>query len=163
MTGQHPAVDAALDWLRLVLVEKDIAAAWPRTAANLRLCLAQLLLFENPEVVERAFGKDAQKGRELLAERLSLERLLAGDWPVLQQWMSGFLAGSPPGPCIPLPTQVVDHDVVRVEFLAGGRTSLAPGEYAPGACFLMRSQGQRWLVASLSKRLPQPGWPPILR
>lgn len=159
----EPAARAALEWMRLVLVERDLPAAWPLTDVNLRLCLVHQFIWENRELIDSRIPSNIgtkEQRRDWLAMRLASEDLLPGDWPILQEWVLGFLTDVPSGPWNHLPPRVVAPNLVFIEFLAEGKTSLAPREYAPGAPFLMALHGERWLVAGFRQSPPRPGWPP---
>ncbi|MGH9282702.1 MAG: hypothetical protein ACRD0S_07165, partial [Acidimicrobiales bacterium] len=70
------AVQAAKEWVRLVMDDRDLAAAWPRTDPPLRKVLAQhWILQSEPEVV------GPPEGWESMADRLAADPPAHPLWP----------------------------------------------------------------------------------
>jgi len=152
--------EAARQWLRLIVIERDLPAAWRLTAADYRLALVQAIIFLNEQ-------------DPMLAghERGELERRLAIADPDHRLWTSFAdllveeflvalgeidLEGSTTSP------RPIAPGCELVLFLPsrGGDPLEPPEMLAHGVLVELHNDG--WLVAGLSERPARPGWPPDL-
>jgi hypothetical protein len=165
---EHPSrfdsrdpVEAAKHWVKLVIVERDVSAAWRHTGSSYRLALAQAVIFLN-EHDPRLAGH----------ERGELARQLAVAEPDHPLWPSvaGLLAEE-------FVADLGDIDLANFEAAASkpigtglelvlfppgrlGESGDPPEMQAHGV--LMQLEDERWVAAGLSHRPATPGWPPDL-
>jgi hypothetical protein len=154
-------VETAARWLRVLLVDRDMDAAWQLMASDYRLALVQAIIFLN-----------AQAPAIAGYERDELARQLAGPQPDHPLWtfFASLLAEE----------FMIDLGELDVENMgAATSTSIAPAyqlvllsptrpsdpnevpELNVHGVLMEFSEG-RWLVAGLSQRPAMPGWPPDL-
>ncbi len=145
---------AALAWVRAVVEERDLAAAWTRTDPVLRLVLAQDWVWNHRH--DPAVGHDhdwdaiarglaASPSEHPLWERFEGE--LLSMW---ERTWKGF--GSDTWEVLADP-EVLDLDLEMVTFVEK--------DAALARRFAMRHTDDRWLVASVNgDQLFEPGWPP---
>jgi hypothetical protein len=154
------SIKTAREWLRLVLIERDVRAAWALTAPEYRLALVQAIIYLNEQ-------------NPLLAryERDDLARGLAaagGDHPLWTSFATllideflvdlGGVEAENLRSATALPI-APDLELVLIPPEAEDPTD-PPEMLAHGV--LMKSYGNQWLVAGLSGRPAVPGWPPDL-
>jgi hypothetical protein len=154
-------VEAAKHWVTLVIVERDVSAAWRHTAADYRLALAQAVIFLN-EYDPRLAGHE----RDDLARRLAVAEPDHPLWPsfaglLVEEFavdlgeidLANFAAAAstPIGPGL---------ELVLFPPGDGGDPNEPPEMQAHGV--LMQLEDDRWVAAGLSHRPATPGWPPDL-
>lgn len=163
--GPEGPVPVAQEWLRLVLDQGDVAAAWPLTDPNLRLALVQNLIWANQDNLGRPWSPDI--GDEMAAA-LSQSSPTHPDWPAMQRGLlrilRGVWEGSPPpstwGAMRPRVVDPVHELLVFVPDIPEGQY-VQPGGTVGGYPILMSSQDDGWLVAGFQEFPPTPGWPPV--
>lgn len=160
--GVDEAVAAARAWVRTVMDERDLEAAWPLTDPPLRKVLAQhWILSSSPDVV----GPPEQW--EALADRLAASPPVHPLWPQfarerLARWREfwqGFSA---------VTWGVKDRTefrpgVVVVTFVEprGKLMTLRPGPPLEFRRLAVRHTPRGWLLAGVDgSNLFRPGWPP---
>jgi hypothetical protein len=154
------SIEAARQWLRLILIEHDVPAAWRLTAPEYRLALVQAIIFLN-EQDPLLMGYE----RDDLARGLavtdpdhplwaSFASLLAEEFLVdLGAMDPENLAAATARPIAPgLELVLIPH--------RGGDPIEPPEMQAHG--ILLKFQDDGWAVAGLSGRPAVPGWPPDL-
>lgn len=153
-------VAAALAWLHLVHDEGNVAAAWLITHSNLRLVLAQNLIWPNRSAVG---VEDLDELAEALAERIPSHPL----WTDLQQGLLRVLGkkyeGVPPVEKLaPLRPRPVDpsHELVFLVDPEMTGPVIAPDAFFESVTLLMSLEDDSWRVAGFADREPSPGWPP---
>ncbi len=145
---------AALAWVRAVVDERDLAAAWARTDPVLRLVLAQDWVWNHRH--DPAVGHDADW--DAVARGLAAS---PSDHPLWERFETELLAmwertwkgfGSDTWDVVDAP-EVLDLDLEIVTFVEK--------EAALARRFAMRHTPDGWLVASVNgDQLFEPGWPP---
>lgn len=157
--------EVAVSWVRAVMDERDLRAAWRLTEPDLRLVLVQhwvLSHHEEPELVgpfeqwdELAAGLAAEPSTSERWDRFAGERLKRWrrHWP-------GFSARTwdlrdereAPRPGLEV-----------VTFIEPGRKlQLTPGGPVTYRRLALRRHGDAWLVAGVDgTNLFRPGWPPV--
>jgi hypothetical protein len=154
------SIKTAREWLKRVLIERDVLAAWTLTTPEYRLALVQAIIYLNEQnpllgMYERddlAHGLAATEGDHPLWS--SFATLLLDEFLVD---LSGVevenLRSATARPIAP------DLELVLIPHEAEDPTD-PPEMLAHGV--LMKSYGKQWLVAGLSGRPAVPGWPPDL-
>ena len=155
MTDTAPAPQFAIDWLRLIIDGGDVEAAWPLTERNLRLCLVQQLMTDNPDAVgSRDFDE--------MSTRLSQEHPVDDSWPAMQQGLLRMLRLKWQRPWVvdleAVDLEVLDLDVVLVT-VADRQEEPTAGLVSESPLRMSLSDG-RWLVSGFSEQAPEPGRPP---
>lgn len=161
-SGEDEAVSVARSWVRAVMDDRDLAAAWPLTDAPMRKVLAQhWILSSSPDVV----GPPEQW--EALADRLAASPSNHPLWPQfardrLARWRefwTGFSAV----------TWGVKHrtetrpGVVVVTFVEprGKLMALRPGPPLEFRRLAVRHSPEGWQLAGVDgNNIFRPGWPP---
>lgn len=168
MTDDEPETssDAALRWVRLVVVDIDIEAAWPLMTSNLRLATVQDLIWENRH---QAFL--ARVDLEDLAAELSRTHPTHPQWSAMKEALSRLFSSqfadvpARLDRLWPLDPRIIDatHELVVFTDLPPGETMPPPGAEFFALPFLMESTADvGWLVAGFWDEAPTPGWPPRL-
>lgn len=162
-TGGGPR-EAALAWVRAVMDDRDLRAAWPLTEPDLRLVLVQHWVLSHHEDValvgphedwnDLAAGLAAEPPASELWEPYAAERLKR--W---RQYWPGFSAATwdlRDEPEVPRPGLEI------VTFIEPGRKlQLKPGSPVTYRRLAVRRHGEQWLVAGVDgMNLFRPGWPP---
>jgi hypothetical protein len=155
MMSQTPQ-EAALWWMRRILIDSDFAAAWPRTDPDFRLWLAQVWVWVNQP-----------KLRDVNHEAVAIA--LAESEPTHPLWE--------PFAAIQLAElrdviAVVDlerwqvSDISRpttpdYEFVHFATGAIEPGQIAPVVVVLLHRMEESWFVANIGDTMPpEPSWPP---
>jgi len=147
---------AAEHWLRLVLGDGDIAAAWPLTDENLRRCLTQGLIWDNMDRTRP--GRLAGIADALSEAHPIWEEMQRGLLRILRQkWKDAppldHLGGLRPRLVDPVHELVFLVDATK-------QTVIPAGAYFQSVTFLMANRDGQWLVAGFCAEPPAPGWPP---
>lgn len=140
--------------LTAVYDEADLAAAWAGVDEPFRLANAQAFLAG----VDR-FGDDAA------AARLAAADTSHDEWHAFSAWVidacrgRGLYSAATYGA---IPEQIITPGLAYVFFAYTGGESIEheSGEQIVGMGWLMRHDGERWLLAGSGRYLPKPGWPP---
>lgn len=159
--GSTGPVEAARQWLTLVLAEADYEGAWTLTDPVLRLARAQAWIYNNHRHEDVA-SEDRDGLAVALAQSPSTHPLwISFAQTELQQmnraWAAYSLdrlgAWSRPRP------MDLDHEVVIFSPSDVSNLVTEP-TLAQGIALVMHFTEGGWLVAALGDRLPVPGWPP---
>jgi hypothetical protein len=165
MTTTEPGSPGAVAraWVEAVMDQRDLAAAWPLTDADLRLVLVQQWVLAN--VGDAAV---AAEDRDTLARQLAScpprhplwERFASYR---VRRWRRFWINFSIRTWDVEDETQPLGDDLEVVTFLEKHRLMglAAPGPPAVARRFAMRRADDGWLVAGLDgSALFRPGWPP---
>jgi hypothetical protein len=154
-------VEVARLWLRHIVAERDVGAAWRLTAPDYRLALAQGIIFLNE-------GSDLLEGYapDDLARQLAIEKPDHSLWPsfanlLVEEWLQDLGEIELEGAQEPL-RRATAPGYELVLFVPGGRGDAEEPVEMRSHGVLMQLHGDRWLVAGLSERPAMPGWPPDL-
>lgn len=160
--GPGSPVPAAWEWLELVITDGDLAAAWLLTDPNLRLCLAQQIVWET---FDRSAGEWVLDQH---AWAFAQERPAHDGWPAVQAGVLAFLRATwqgapPPAEWGAIRPRVIDETHELVAFLPRppeGQRLPESGE-ADTYLVLMALRDGRWLVAGFLDEPPTAGLPPV--
>lgn len=159
--------EAATRWVKAVMDDGDILAAWPLTDPVLRLVLAQDWVWTNrhhPAIGEDRSWEELARGLASVPPEHQLWKAfsaeLIGRW---QKMWAGFstrawVAWDQP--------ELIALDLEMVTFLEsadGGPVRFEPGRSALARRFALRHGAEGWQVAGVNgDQLFVPGWPPSL-
>jgi hypothetical protein len=153
--------EAARQWLKLLLVDRDVPAAWRLTAPDYRLALVQAVIFLNEHAPAIAGYERDELARQLAIESpdhplwTSFANLLADEFLAgLGEIDLENLAAATSTPINP------GYELVLFP-LSGASDPVEPPEMQVHGV-LVEFHDHRWLVAGLSQRPATPGWPPDL-
>jgi hypothetical protein len=157
----NDSVEAAARWLRLLLVDRDVAGAWQLTAPDYRLALVQAIIFLNEQAPAIAAYERDELARQLAIPRpdhplwTSFANLLAEEFMVdlgeLDVENLGAATSTSIGPA---------YELVLIP-QRGPSDPMEPPEMQVHGV-LVKFHDDEWLVAGLSQRPATPGWPPDL-
>ena len=154
-------MEAAAQWLRVLLVDRDVSAAWERTAPNYRLALIQAIIFLNEQAPAIAAYDRDDLVRQLAVARpnhplwVSVANLLTEEFFVdLGEIDVENLGAATSTPIDP------GYELVLLP-QRGASDSMDPPELHVHGVLVEFRDGQ-WLIAGLSQRPATPGWPPDL-
>jgi hypothetical protein len=160
-SASRGSVEAATRWLRLFLVDRDVAAAWQLTAPNFRLALVQAIIFLNEQAPAIAAYERDELARQLAIPRpdhplwTSFANLLAeefmADLGELDVDNLGAATSTSIGPA---------YELVLLPQRGPSDPTEPPEMQVHGV--LVEFHDERWLIAGLSRRPATPGWPPDL-
>ena len=160
-SGPQDPVEAATGWLRLILVDRDVPAAWQLTAPNFRLALVQAIFFLNEQAPALAgYERDEVAPQLAIASPnhplwTSFADLLTEEFFVdLGEMDVESLEAATSTPVDP------GFELVLLP-QRGSSDAMEPPEMQMHGV-LVEFHGDRWLVAGLSRRPATPGWPPDL-
>ncbi len=158
---------AALRWVKAVMDDGDLRAAWPLTDAVLRLVLAQdwVWTHRHQPLIGRGVDWDViARGLAACPSEHPLWGRFADE--LVERWhhiWKGFSARTWAPWDQP---EVVDLDVEMVTFLEatdGRRVRFEPGRSAFARRFALRHTPDGWKLASVNgDQMFVPGWPPSL-
>lgn len=157
------ARDVAVRWVRAVMDERNLGAAWPLTEPELRLVLVQhwILSHHGDEVVGPPQGWDdlatalaACPSAHPLWDRFASERL--------KRWRQHWLGFSARTWDLRDGTERPRADAEVITFIeAGQKLRLGPGPPVTYRRLCLRRTGDEWLLAGVDgTNLFRPGWPP---
>jgi hypothetical protein len=155
------SIEAATRWLRLLLVDRDIAAAWQLTAPNYRLALVQAIIFLNEQAPAIAGYERDGLARQLATPRpdhplwTSFSNLLAEEFIVDLGELDVENVGAATSTSI-----APNYDLVLLPQRGPSDPNELPELQVHGV--LVEFRDDRWVVAGLSQRPATPGWPPDL-
>lgn len=162
--GDAGPVAAAMDWIQLAVREERWRDAWPFMADALRLAGVQDWLCRNrerPDVArcdleEAAAALACEQPRHSLWEpfETTQRQMVRESWP---DGFDGWGAASRPR------AVGLEHELVvfvRVDRPGEPMVFEQPTLVDDARVFTMCHTKTGWLVASLTDRLPEPGWPP---
>ena len=162
------AQQAATRWVRAVMDEGDLEAAWPLTDPVLRLVLAQDWVWmhrHHPMIGHDKSWDEVARGLAAVPPHHELWEVFAGE--LVSRWRTiwaGFtteswLAWDQP--------EVVGVDLEMVTFLEsqeGRPVRFQPGRSSMARRFALRHTEDGWRVAGVSgDQMFLPGWPPSLK
>jgi hypothetical protein len=155
-----PSIEAAREWLKFVLVHRDVRSAWPLTAPEYRLALIQAIIYLNEQNSLLA-GYDREDLARGLAASEADHPLWASFAALLVEEFEADLGGLDAANLKDATARPIAPglELVLIPSEAGDPTE-PPEMLSHG--ILMRRCGDRWLVAGLSGRPAVPGWPPDL-
>ena len=160
------AQQAATRWVKAVMDDGDLVAAWPLTDPVLRLVLAQDWVWTHRH--HPTIGQDRswdELARGLAAVPPDHQLWDAFSTELVKRWRKiwpGFTSSSWEAWGQP---EVVALDLEMVTFLeSDGRQPVRfePGRSALARRFALRHTESGWLVASVGDQMFVPGWPPSL-
>jgi hypothetical protein len=166
-TPAETAQEAATRWVRAVLDEGDLTAAWPLTDPVLRLVLAQDWVWahrHHPMIGHDRSWDDVARGLAADPPEHELWGRFASE--LLDRWRKMWAGLSSTGWAAWDQPEVVGLDLEMVTFLE--RDGDEPVRFAPGRSglarrFALRHGDGRWRVAGVSgDQMFAPGWPPSL-
>jgi hypothetical protein len=155
------AVEAARQWLTLLLIDRNVAAAWQLTAPDYRLALMQAIVFLNEQAPALAGYEHSELAAQLATETpdhplwTSFADLIVEEFLVdlgetdPDDWSTATSTPTDPG-----------YELVLFGRGGAGEPGEPPEMQVRGV--LVKRHGDRWLVAGLSRRPATPGWPPDL-
>jgi hypothetical protein len=154
------SIQAAQEWLNLILIDHDIPAAWRLTAADFRLALVQAIIFLNerdPLLV--GYERDELAGELAVADPdhplwTSFANLLAEEFSV-------DLGAINPEDVTAAAARPIATGLELVIIPHGNGDPMEPSEMQAHGV-LVKFEDGRWAVAGLSGRPAVPGWPPDL-
>jgi hypothetical protein len=160
-SAPRDSVEAATRWLKLLLVDRDVVAAWKLTAPDYRLALVQAIIFLNEQAPAIAGYERDELARQLATPRpdhplwTSFANLLAEEFMVDLGELDMENLGAATSTSIELAYELV---------LLPQRRPSDPNEPAELQVHgvLVEFRDEQWLVAGLSQRPATPGWPPDL-
>jgi hypothetical protein len=158
-------VRIAMDWVDLVVVQQDLARAWPLTDSTLKLTMIQAALWNlRPDIV-------ARPDRDEVAAALADDGDMHSLWEEfataqLAAFQRGWSVYNPQTWGVVSTTAIAGPDLEHVMFAESGPEGrhFAEGVPVPILALLMHRANESWKVAGigLSERLPVPGWPPVI-
>lgn len=161
------AQEAAARWVKAVMDDGDMLAAWPLTDPVLRLVLAQDWVWTNrhhPKIGFDTSWDEVARGLAAVPPAHELWDAFADE--LVLRWRktwSGFSARTWRAWDEP---EVIGLDLEMVTFLEspdGGPVRFQPGRSALARRFAMRHADEGWQLASVSgDQMFVPGWPPSL-
>jgi hypothetical protein len=163
---------AAIAWVEAVLDRSDLAAAWPRTDALLRLVLAQDWVWNRRH--DPAIGHD--RDWDAIATGLAADPPDSDLWDrfardLVTMWQRTWKGFDTRSWVVRDQPEVLDFDLEMVTFFEpdssfeqpSGERVVQPGHPAFTRRFAMRHTEHGWVVAGVNgEQLFEPGWPPKL-
>ena len=165
-TPAETAQQSATRWVKAVIDDGDLLAAWPLTDPVLRLVLAQDWVWTHRH--QPTIGHDRswdELARGLAAVPPHEELWDAFSQELVNRWRKiwpGFTSSA----WVPWDQpEVIALDLEMVTFLesdGGAPVRFEPGRSALARRFALRHTDDGWLVASVGDQMFVPGWPPSL-
>ena len=166
LTGPETAQAAARRWVKALMDDGDLAAAWPLTDPVLRLVLAQDWVWTNrhhPQIGHDRSWDELARALAAVAPEHELWPTFAAELITRYHKMwEGFSTRTWATWDQP---EVVGLDLEMVTFLEsdGRPVRFEPGRSSLARRFALRHTDEGWLVASVSGgQMFVPGWPPSL-
>jgi len=157
---------AALRWVKALMDDRDLGAAWPLTDPVLRLVLAQDWVWTNRH--HPSIGHDRswdELARGLAAVPPTHELWDAFSKELVSRYAKMWQGFSAKTWAAWEEVEVVGLDLEMVTFLEsdGGPVRFDPGRSSLARRFALRHTDKGWVVASVSGgQMFAPGWPPSL-